>query len=375
MTRSETVTEAAAESELLRDTEEQFTALDKSFGQAMEAAPDELVERWFTMAGRATRFRVVGRELAARMLRPFLHLQRQPASEIALSVDLWDESATGVHNPYCHVREDLAFLGAFGASEDGRFIMHELAQTKSVLDRVQRRLLGWAGTHERLTLYELGRPLHSQLLLWHKDRDMQAAHSGLVARNGHGVLFGGPGGSGKSTVSLTCHKAGWDFLGDDYIGVQHLEDGGFIGHSVYSSTHVDPEHLKRFPDLLPHAVYGTLAVEDKAAVMLAEARAERLTASARIRAVALPRVAHKPKTTVRKATAAEALLQLAPSSLVMLPHAGMNQREFARMAKLVQSLPAFRVELGYDMESIPDHIGWILDQALQFSAVGSESDG
>jgi len=251
--------------------------------------------------------------------------------------------------------------------------MHELAQTKSILDRVDSRLLGWAGTHQRLTLYELGRPLHSQLLLWHKDRDMQAAHSGLVAREGNGVLFGGPGGSGKSTVSLTCHKAGWDFLGDDYIGVEHLEGGGYVGHSVYSSTHVDPEHLKRFPDLLPHAVYGTLAVEDKAAVMLAEARPERLSHSARIRAVALPRVAHTPKTVVRRATAAEALLQLAPSSLVMLPHAGMNQREFARMAELVQALPAFRVDLGYDMETIPDHIGWILDQAMELCAAGSES--
>ncbi len=356
--------DAPAATELKRDSAEQFEALAGSFARAWEEHPDERVERWFVMAGRPTRFRVAGRDLAERMLRPFLHLRTDPASDPALVVDLWDEKATGVGCEHCEPREDLAFLGAFGASSDGRFIMHELAQTKSIIDRVGGRLLGWAGTYERLTLYELGRPLHSQLLLWHKDRDMQAAHSGLVAKDGEGVLFGGPGGSGKSTVSLTCHGAGWDFLGDDYIGVEKLEDGSYRGHSVYSSTHVDPEHLKRFPDLVPYAVHGTLAVEDKAAVMLAEARPERLTRTARIRAIALPRVAHQPTTTVRPAKASEALLQLAPSSLMMLPHAGLNAREFGRMSELVMTLPTFRVDLGYDMETIPDHIGHILEQAL-----------
>ena len=43
------------------------------------------------------------------------------------------------------------------------------------------------------------------------------------------------------------------------------------------------------------------------------------------------------------------------------------------MAELVQALPAFRVDLGYDMETIPDHIGWILDQAMELCAAGSES--
>lgn len=361
---------ATGRAEYRTDSKEQFEGLAEAFTRALESQPESVVERWYVMAGRPVRFRVVGTELARTVLRPFFHLRIDPAARPVLSVDLWDESETQVRSAVCDARSDLEWFGAFGASEDGRFVMHEMAQTKSVMDRVEQRLVGWVGTHAHLTLYELGRPLHSQLLLWHKDRGIQAVHAGLVARDGDGVLFGGPGGSGKSTVALTCHRAGFDFLGDDYIGIERVEEedksdsGGYVGHSVYSSTHVDPEHLKTFPALVPHAVHGTLPAEDKVVVLLAEARPERLVQHARLRAIALPRVAHTDTTVIRRASPAEALLQLGPSSLLMLPHAGLSATEFQRLSTLVESVPTYRIDLGRDFDRIPDRVEDILRESM-----------
>ena len=40
-------------------------------------------------------------------------------------------------------------------------------------------------------------------------------HGAFVARNGHGLLLCGEAGSGKSTLSFACARAGWTFLSDD----------------------------------------------------------------------------------------------------------------------------------------------------------------
>lgn len=40
-------------------------------------------------------------------------------------------------------------------------------------------------------------------------------HGAFVSRNGTGVLLCGAAGSGKSTLSLACARAGWTFLSDD----------------------------------------------------------------------------------------------------------------------------------------------------------------
>jgi len=220
------------------------------------------------------------------------------------------------------------------------------------------------GETERLTQYEYGRPLHTQLLLWHMDQDMQAVHAGLVARENDGVLFGGAGGSGKTTTALTCLQRGFTFLADDYVGLQARADGTFVGHSLYSSSHFEPKHLQRFPVLLPHAMPGQLSIEDKSLVMLSEVYPGRFAYSARIRAVALPQVHDIPVSRLRPAKRGEALLRLAPSSILMLPHAGVSGGGFENMASLIESVPVFWLELGHDLQSIPDRVDELLELGM-----------
>jgi hypothetical protein len=154
--------------------------------------------------------------------------------------------------------------------------------------------------------------------------------------------------------------AGLRFLADDYVGLEEKEDGTYVGHSLYSSSHFDPAHLERFPALVPHARPGTLPIEDKSLVLLADVFPGRFAPSATIRAVALPVVRDHEAARIRPARRSEALLRLAPSSILLLPHAGVSGDGFAKMARLLESVPVYWLELGRDLASIPARIEELL---------------
>lgn len=342
---------------------QEFEQFSRGFIEACDLHPGKVHEAWFTFADRAACIRIAGDGLADDVFRAFSHLTRDPSPDDRdLTVELWDGNECGVSVEGLAPAEDLNADGETFVSEDGRVVITARTQLRTGFNRWNRHIAGWVGSHQKLTQYELGRPLHSELMLWHKDRDVQAIHSGLVARDGDGVLFGGPGGSGKSTTALTCLKAGFEYMADDYVGLKAMPDGSFVGHSLFCSTHLEPDHLKKFPFLEPYAVPGRLPREDKSLVMLSRVRPQGLSRKATIRAVALPIVVGAESPRIREATKVESLLRLAPSSLLMLPYAGIAAQEFEKLSQFLQDVPTYWLELGGNMDEIPNRIGEILDR-------------
>jgi hypothetical protein len=347
-----------------------FGRLRYTFETGLESVGTAALDATYRLAGRRVRIRVLGTELAQCVHRPIAHLavadedQSVTPSWPELIIDLWDEAAVGLACAGCVAHEDLTLQSQVSASHEGRFVLEERAQLVSAFDRAAGRIVGWVGDARRLTRYEMGRPLHSHLLLWHRDRGVQAVHSGLVAKDGQGVLFGGPGGSGKSTVSLTCLGAGLDYLADDYVGLESDGNGGYRGYSLYSSTAVNPVHMRRcFPNLVEHEIPGVLPHEDKSLVLLAELFPDQLPPVAQVRAVALPRVVDQERTTIRPATKFDAVLRLAPSSLMALPHSNSGASGLDVLTEFVSSMPTFWLELGRDLPRIPMAVEKILAEA------------
>ena len=92
-------------------------------------------------------------------------------------------------------------------------------------------------------------------------------HAGFVAKNGHGVLFAGKAGAGKTTAALSCVWAGFDYLGDDYVGIKGLKGGNFDGYSIYNAAWVEPSG-SRIPFLAGKALQPTLSHERRAMVLV-----------------------------------------------------------------------------------------------------------
>lgn len=343
------------------------------FSESLAQFPQLVRTAEFLMAGSVVRATIVGPTLFDAFVRAFSHLQITSGSRMAeLQVRLWDVEATGIGDAHDVVTYDPSQTGETVPSEDGRYVYFGRPQLQTVLDRTNGTITGSVGSAARLTLYDMGRPLHSELLLWHHDHNLLPVHAGFVSRGGDGVLLAGPGGSGKSTTSVMCHLAGFSYLADDYVAVEWRDDGIVHGHSIYNSTHIDPTHLQRFPNAITStAVSGTLTREDKSLVMLSQAHAGDFSGEARIRVIGLPRVAHTPRTTVRRASKVEALLRLAPSSLFLMPYEGMGRTGFARLNELVQTIPSYWLELGEDLQEIPGVVDQLLKDAAAAEGVAA----
>jgi hypothetical protein len=345
-----------------------FGQMRTAFERAWTTHRDRRSESRCTFAGRTGCMRVVGQGLSTQMNQAFRHLllQESPLS-VELKIDLWDEGDTSVSCPIKSQPVDERLLqstsyvefGLILGSLEDRFIGCQRPQVLTWFDRSDQHVIGCISSHDQLSLYDRGKPLHLPLLLWHTDQKAEVIHAALVAKNGGGVLLAGKGGVGKSTAALACFEAGFDYVGDDYIGLQACEDGTFVGHSVYSATWLMADHLMRFPGSVPHAIYPADPSQEKTLIVLSQLFQRRLLSHTPIRALMLPRITAASSAHIRPARRAEALFALAPSSILLRPGSGAGT--LAKLGRLAEQVPCFWLELGQDLREIPRRIDEVID--------------
>ena len=202
---------------------------------------------------------------------------------------------------------------------------------------------------------------HKTLAVCLGDLGVQLIHAGLVASHGRGGLFVGMGGSGKSTSTICCFLEGLPYLGDDFIGLAAGEDDSFVGYSLYSSALIHPGHMRLYPALVAACRPGHYADEEKSVVDFGRIGKGQLASEVGIDAIILPRVVRREDTDFRPASARDALLALAPSSLLLLPGGGPGAMN--RLGDLVSRVPAYWLELGADVRQIAPQVRALLAHA------------
>jgi hypothetical protein len=161
----------------------------------------------------------------------------------------------------------------------------------------------------------------------------------------------GKGGSGKSTVALACLEAGFQYAGDDYVLLS--DEGAPYVHSLYGSAKLHRDHARRFPELFSAATLASPEAGDqeaKAVAIVSRTHPGRVVAGFPLAAVLVPRIVGSGETVAARVSAAEALLALAPSSILQLPGAGHTA--FQRLASAMRRVPAYRLSLGADIGGI-----------------------
>lgn len=339
-----------------RDAGRQFDRAVQSFGNELDCAS-------LSIAGEPVSVRIVGRNLAMRLLRPLRHLETSESQAVKpeLTIDLWDHDGTGIL-PDPRFREIQT--NPHPVSDDGRFTAHLHRNSTLALDRRERRLIGCFSEPERLSLYELGRPLHAPLAVWLTDLGTPLVHAGLIAETGRGVLLAGEGGVGKSTVAVTCLDHGFNFLSDDMIALESGRSTTFRGYSIFSSTYLEPAHLERFPKLARHAITAQdQSDDDKRLILLADVWPSRMERGVDIAVVVLPRIGSRKESSFGPASPAKALLALAPSSRSV--NRALGRSGFEKIASLVEQTPCRWLELGSDLTNIPEVTKQLLDDAVR----------
>lgn len=324
------------------------------------AAASGISEFRLRVAGHSVRIRVAGEEWAQIVAASMGHLRDgAPDPEPALTVDVWDTCATGVAAPQRSAADASDPPILMKTSADGRYVGEERYHGMVWLDRERSRILGFCDGVSRLNLDERARPFHKMLAAWLEDRGVQFVHSGLITHGDKGVLFVGNGGAGKSTSSIASLRAGMGYLGDDFIGLG-IEHGRFTGHGLYASCLLNVHHIKRFPDLQPLAHEPYYDYEEKYVLYLTEAFPGCLRDKVGIDALVLPRVVDSERTTFRVAKKSETLMAIAPTSVMLLPRP--NRAAFDRLTRLVESTPTYWLELGRQVDLIPDAVRALAEQ-------------
>jgi hypothetical protein len=231
-------------------------------------------------------------------------------------------------------------------------VVHVADATLSVVDAATGAAWHYVADATALVWHQKAAPLRAVLHAWAGGSGLVVVHAAAVGRPEGGVLVVGTAGSGKSTTSLTCLRAGFRFAGDDYVLVD--PDRPFV-HSLYSSAKLEWRHLDRHPELF-RAANGR--GDAKALAFLADDVPEQLVAGFEALAIVLPRVGDRDDTRVVATSAADALLRLAPSTILQTP--GRSQSDLGSMARLVEVLPAFRLELGTDLRTIPEALDAVI---------------
>lgn len=341
----------------------------RAFAAALARHPDAVHTAAYAFAGRPVRLRVVGDRLAARIQRAFAHLRRDDAGAPApLAIDVWDEAETGV--PFLATAEAteldrrwIACDGTITATPDGRYVSFRYQESVTILDRRRQHMVSCRRSGSTLSSGECSKPYVLMLSIWLHDRGMQVMHCGLVAHHGAGVLLPGTSGTGKSTTSLAAVTQGLEFVGDDFIGLERAGDGGFLGHSLFSTACLVRDALSRFPDIPRGAIADGFPGEEKPILFLAETHPERLRATVPIRALVLLRIRH-PHTEIRRASRAEALRALAASTLhTVVPRPGRDALE--KMGALAERVPAFWLQLGPDPGDVAPSLADIVSRLGQ----------
>jgi len=329
-----------------------------------------LSERHYTIADRQVCLRFAGPSLAEAVAPSFAHLESGPSDEPVLTVELWDAQSTETQQPPLPAIDrhdgDQA-LGALYQYNDERVravyqpgfrALTVLCRTKS--EAQPQRGFYWMQRAADLPYWERATPIRQLLHWWLAAQEVQQVHAAAVGAPTGGVLLVGNPGSGKSTSALSSLESSLLFAGDDYVAVA-LEPEPWV-YSLYSSGKIEPYHLGRLPHIMQSLANADRLETEKAVISTHEHYPEKTTPGFPLRAVLLPTIRDRSDSRIVAASRGAALRALAPSTVIQLHTAGPDA--LARMKALVERVPAFVLELGSDIPSIPRAIEEFLDQRL-----------
>ncbi len=319
-------------------------------------------ERSFVVAGFKVRLQCANPFFTDDLSKALSHLASISNAEPDLTIHMWDAS-TPPTDPYlatileklfnnwsesCGPRGEL--IGIHG--DHVAAVYHPGPDILSVVDRQSGHAFYLKRDQSPLPYWEIGSPFRYIFHSWFGARGLQFVHGGAVGTPAGGVLLTAKGGSGKSTTAMLCAKAGMQFAGDDYCMVDPRT--GYL-HGLYNSTKLKGvEDLTRLPevtglsrnlDSFENGGFG------KGIYFLSEIWKDRLCSGLPLRAILIPRVTGSVDSSLEPCTSADALMAMMPSTVAQLPAA--DQSDSARIAALIERLPAYHLFLGTDIEQIP----------------------
>lgn len=169
-------------------------------------------------------------------------------------------------------------------------------------------------------------------------------HAGTLGQDGKAVLMVGRGGSGKSSTVVAGIAHQMQSAGDDYVHVRH-DAGRTNVYPVFSVLKQDAAGLNRL-GLFDIPARNKANWQAKYEFGAPDVGGLPMTGPLAVKAILIPVIGNRQDTSITPASKKEAMLALAPSTVLQMP--GERISGMAFFADLVRRLPCHRLTLGSD---------------------------
>lgn len=328
-----------------------------AYRAAVEAA-GAVVSMSFRLGPESVALQFAGPALRREIGRPFEHLPAANGSP-TLTIRVWDTESTGIPLPAEVPAPSSVYvksMPSLSESSGVRWAYFRPDPGLTAYESAVREADYWVPAASRLTYGDVAGGFRAVIAWAMAERSMHFLHSAAVATGGKAALIVGPSGSGKSSTALACLLEGFEYLGDDHCLLDMT--GVPTVHSVYAAAKVRDSQLARFPELEPLIVNPSRPETDKAVCILYPELWQQLPASRPVVTVLVPRITMSERTTVERISAAEALMALAPSTLLQM--AAADRSGLSAMGRLVRDVPCFRLNLGMDRKEISNAVATLV---------------
>jgi hypothetical protein len=332
-----------------------FESAYNTFREAFESAA-EPIENFYEVGGQIIRLRLAGNALAPYITPALEHLRTDTGREPALTICGWDNVSTStVPPPLPWPFDDYVKRGGIHTYKDERFrgALYGGLRILNALDAERNLALYCIHNASDFPWYQVSSPLIAVLQWGLQKYGLQFVHAAAVGRADlGGVLIAGKGGSGKSTIALSCLDSPLGYVSDDYCLIS-LEPEPYA-YNLYGSAKLDSQHILRLGHLAEVADKSENLKDGKKLIFVHRLFADKIEKGFRVLAILVPRITGQGETKLRRVSASCALRGLAPSTLYQLPDAG--PKAFKTISEFVKRVDCYDMELGTDISAIPEVI-------------------
>ncbi len=218
----------------------------------------------------------------------------------------------------------------------------------SIINFRKRLALLWLPSVSRIPGYQLATPLRTIFNWILGDSGIQMIHAAAVGYKGDGLLMSGLSGSGKSVASLSCLKAGWTFLGDDFVAIgPGIDSESVTIYSIYSSARLHPDMADKL-DLKDATI-----TDDKSLFFLHPEYSKQFKLELPLHRIFMPNISEEPSPSSRLATS-DMVKEIMVPTLAYLP--GRERTTLKNLSYLISHFPCHSADLHGPVGAIPEKL-------------------
>lgn len=217
--------------------------------QALQQYSQEPIVKYYDVSGSEVVCRFYGEALLALSL-PLAHLaQPKRSGSMPFTIHVWESEQSGIAMPPppwdASAYQQSGLVKGFNTDTIQTFFCMGTS-TLTIINHETQEAFYWIRSWSQVPDYEKAAPFKLIFHNWLRHHNKHLVHAGCIGWGDQAALLIGPGGTGKSTLSLLGLMSGAIYLSDDYCIVSQ-DDEGVVAHTLYCTGKIGQDTLTLFP--------------------------------------------------------------------------------------------------------------------------------